>query len=48
MANIHKIINASAIKKETEKIMSKDKEIDAEIEKLKEEMESLENLESEE
>lgn len=41
LANIHKIVNASAIQKETEKIISKDKEINEEIEKLKEEMENL-------
>ncbi len=43
LANIQKIGNASSIQKETEKIMSKDKEINKEIEKLKEEMENLEN-----
>ncbi len=43
LANIQKIVNASAIQKETEKIINKDKEINDEIEKLKEEMENLEN-----
>lgn len=43
LANVHKILNATVIKKETEKIMDKDKEINDEIEKLREEMENLES-----
>lgn len=45
LANVNKILNTTELKKENEKIINKDKQINDEIEKLKEEMQNLENSE---